>query len=137
MFEKLKESHDIFNTQIDPADRHRLPSDLIKSRLCHAVIWELFGLKSDTTRILILLSRHSRAFILTQRLNGFLLDHHVCTESWLFEFQTSEKFRTQTTCEITELEQVEDALKMLNDKKIKDNMRQFYLRKNFPSVYVA
>ena len=76
----------IDDMRVDPALRHSLPSDQIRSRLSHAKIWEHFGLKKDTTKTLILLCRKSRAFILTQRLNGFLIDHHDCTESWFFEF---------------------------------------------------
>ena len=72
---------------VDPVLRHSLPSDRIKSRLSHATIWALFGLKIDTFITLILLSKHSRAFVLTQRLtlDGFLVDRHISTRFWLLE----------------------------------------------------
>ena len=75
------------------ASRHDLPTDLIKSRLCHGEIWGKFDLTKGTTKVLIILSKRSRAFILTQRLKGFLIDHHNNSASWLYEFQNSEAFR--------------------------------------------
>ena len=80
---------------VDPALRHSLPSERIKSRLSHAKIWRLFGLKKDTVKTLILLSRHSRAFILTQRLDGFLIVKHEHSASWFFDFCNSLQFRTR------------------------------------------
>ena len=64
--------------KVDEADRHDLPCELIRSRLCHAEIWGKFALAKRTTAILIVLSKRSRAFILTQRLKGFLINHHTC-----------------------------------------------------------
>ena len=88
-----RKTRSISDFYVNRALRHSLPSDRIRSRLCHAKVWENFGLKKDAVKTLILLSRHSRAFIITQGLNGFLLDNHTCSESWFFEFKCSEKFR--------------------------------------------
>ena len=89
---ELNETHlnSIDDFIVEPKLRHCLVTQRIPSRLSHALIWEKFGLKKETTRILILLSRESRAFILTQKLDGFLFVRHDCSASWLFDFESSE-----------------------------------------------
>ena len=109
---------DITSTEeifVDPSLRHGLPSDRIKSRLSHAKIWELYGIKKDTIRTLIILSRNSRAFVLTQRLtlDGFLIDYHVCIASWFFEFQFYTQFSSRIADEIHEPAQVSEVLPLL------------------------
>ena len=55
-------------------DRHCLPTQRIKSRLCTAEIWSFFGLKKEVIKMLLVLGKSSRAFIVTQEgLKGFCL----------------------------------------------------------------
>ena len=46
--------------------------------------------------MLLTLSKSAHAFIITlSALKGFLLDRHNNTESWLYEFKLSKKFRKE------------------------------------------
>ena len=120
---------------VDPALRHSLPSDRISSRLSHAKIWELFGLKRDTVKTLVLLSRHSRAFILTQGLNGFLLECHDCSASWFFDFCFSPTMRNRIVNDIPEPEQVSEVLPLLAELSTADE-KEAFLKRCHPTVYV-
>ena len=80
---------------IDNFLKHSKPSDRIDSLMCHALIWAKFGLKKETIKTLILLSKKGRAYILRQRLDGFLLDKHNNSASWFFNIDTSDKFRNE------------------------------------------
>ena len=124
------------NFKVTEASRHDLPTDLIKSRLCHGEIWGKFDLTRGTTKILIILSKRSRAFILTQRLRGFLIDHHNCGASWIYDFQnsasTSDLF-TGPYCTRTEVKEAKHQLSKFSKFEGKDAL----LKNRFPSMYVA
>ena len=84
--------------------RHDLVIPTLKSRLATAVIFGFQGLAKEVIVTLILLGNSSRAFIITQEgLRGFLNTTYSHSDSWLFEFQTSLKFREQMTRNIEPL----------------------------------
>ena len=87
----------------DPALRTKLPSKLIKSRLCHAEIWAGYSSKKRVIAVLLKLSRSSHAFIISQGgIPGFLLPHNIV--SWIYEFIENVRFRERISKSITSKE---------------------------------
>ena len=73
---------------------HSYPIPGLKSRLSSAVIFSYLGLKKDVSRIVMVLSRRSRAYMITQGfLAGFLsLNYENLTSMMLTELKMTVKF---------------------------------------------
>ena len=77
----------LYDIPISKAHRHSLPFAKIKSRLCTAIILGFQGRQKLIVKMLIVLSKSSRAFIITQEgLPGFLIKHHVSEADFFVEF---------------------------------------------------
>ena len=73
-------------------ERHDLPTQRIPSRMCHAEIWSLFGLKKEVSITLIKLSKASRNYIVSQEgLKGFCQSFHESSETFNYHWQTISK----------------------------------------------
>ena len=65
-------------------------------------VFTLLGLRKWIIKLLMLLSKTGRRYIITKRgLRGILLDHHINVASWFYEFRMSEKFRMDALSSVT------------------------------------
>ena len=109
---------------------------LIPSRLSTAVIFSFKGRKKPVIKMLLILSKSSRAFIITQGgLPGFLLNHHNNSASCLYEIFPSAHFRKEAACFLSQIE-LEDLPKQLTECKTEEEM-ETCLRCVYPTTYVT
>ena len=70
---------------VDAKLRHSLPLPGIQSRLASAVIFSFLGKKKNVSKIVIVLNRGGRAYIITQGfLAGFLMSNYDSLASLMF-----------------------------------------------------
>ena len=119
---------------VKPSLRHSLPSDLIKSRLSTALVWSAFGLQKKVVVVLMVLSKRSRAFVISQRgLPGFLVTRHDNIASLMHaHFPLTGHFKCDGLNEV-DLDQLEASCSTFEtSKEIEKELRRVY-----PEVFVA
>ena len=138
------------NFPVKKKERHALPTQRIPSRLCHAEIWSLYGLKKEVSITLIKLSKASRAFIISQEgLKGFCLHHFDAGESFNFYWKTISTPVIDLLSELIPEEllpykynlqmsfRLEDKERLCTDlAKLPKFCKEDYLRHEHPSVYL-
>ena len=65
-------------------------------------VFTLLGLRKRIVKLLLILSKTGRRYIITKRgLRGILLAHHINIASWFYEFRMSGKFRMDALSSVT------------------------------------
>ena len=82
---------------------HSLPFGELKSRLCIAIILGHLARKKQVIKLMLILNKSSRAFIITQDgLPGFLIPNHDNKQSFFFELENYADFRNELGCHLNQ-----------------------------------
>ena len=121
---------------VEQQHKKDLPLNKLRSRLVTAVIFGLHGRKIKVIKMLLTLSKSSRAFIITQNgLKGFLSEHHNNRFSWFYELQLSAQFRREVACHLEQMELEGLANELAGCKTVDE--KESRLRHVYPITYVA
>ena len=130
----LKTARNLEDLHFNQSLRNSLPSDLLKSRLCTALVLTGFGLQKKVVKVFLKLSKRSRAFIISQAgLPGFLLTRHDNILSFMHD-----QFSLTLQIEFEESIDVSfDQLKVICAKSDTIELKEKELRRVLPQVFVA
>ena len=122
---------------VDAGMQSSLPFHLLKSRLSTAIVLSFFSTKKKVIKLSIILSKASRAYIISQDgLPGFLLNHHNNIMSWLYELsKTVDELRYSISYSL-EAYEVENLFDTVASHKI-ETEKEIALMYANPSVYVG